>query len=304
MRLYRGKRIGDDQRISAVVLDRSGKRVGIGIGGHGDGHFMRSGVVRHAGNMVIDLGDGVFVNADIGIFNVGKHSYRSVLVDGQAGHGGHGSAVGDGGQYESEEAGFAPVVELLGGFEVSLYGSEGVGDNKRVGALVIHCRHELVGVRGLGNGNCHLVRRSVVRDACHAVVDLSDGIFVHTNGVKLKLREDGGGFAFGNRKAGHGRHRSAVGNGSQHEGERIRLAPVVELLGGLEVSLYGSERVGDDQCIRPVVFNFSGKRVGIGIGSHGDCYLVRSGVISNAGNTVIDFCDRVLIHANCRIFEF
>ena len=295
MGFHGSKRVGDHQRIIAVVFHISGKRVGIGIGGHGDNHFMRSGVVRHAGNVAIDLGNRVFVNADGRVFEFCEYSGASVFGNHQPGSGRHGSAVGNGGKHEGEGVCLAPVVELLGCLEVRLCGSEGVGDDKRIRTFIIHLCHEIIRVGGFGHGHGDNVRRSVVSDSGHVVVDLGDGVLIHANVGIFNVGKHRGRSVPGNHKPGHGRHWRAVVDGGKQEGERIGFAPVIEILGRLEMRLYRSEGVSDHQRIRSVVFNSGGKRVCVRIRGHGHGHGVRRCVIGYAGNAVIDFGDSVLV---------
>ena len=150
--------------------------------------------------------------------------------------------------------------------------------------------------------------RGVVGDAIRTVVNLSDGVFVAASFFKAQRLEYGCGTGFGRGCRVLLWHGRVLCDGIQPEGERVRLAPVVEGLGRLKVRRCGSECVGDDEAALAVVSDlcciFSDDDLiavvvdHFDMGRTGDGHDNRMGrgVVGDAVRTVVNLGDGVFKH--------
>ena len=323
--------VGDNQAVLVVVLGSGGQLVVLALNDRHN-HVVRCGVIRDASNTVIGLGDGVVIRASLleletrpngnGLVHVGC---GIVLAHGlldrcrATGHGAYGVAlaIGCGRKSKGEAFGLAPVVELLLGFKLYVDSSVGVGNDQAVFVVVLHrCAQGVGCIIGLYDRNDHVVRRGVVRDAINAVIGLGDGVVVRAGLLKLDLVPNRNGLVdVGvrlvlshrlDRSSRHrGLHTSGVGASGQREGEALRLAPVVELLGGLKVGLHATVGVGDGETgialkrlgliVVGSVINCRSHQLARGIRGHMYHNGVRSGVVGDAINMIVDLGDGVLV---------
>ena len=265
---------------------------------------MGRGVVGHAGDIAHALGNGVDVNAGLGEFDRAEYRNGSALRGNSRGLGGHGCALGNGGDIKYELVVVVPLAALerlchlgVGG---AGGGGVGVGDYELAFAVIGYLGGKLVRIGIRGNVDRHAMGGRVVGHAGNAVVDLGYRVLVNADGAEFKLPEHGGGIALGNGELGLGGHGSALGNGFEHEGEGIGLAPIVELLGGLEMSGDRGERVGYNKAVLAVIADLGGVfgnndlvavlvyHLDMSRPGYGDRDGMGSRVISDAGNVIVD----------------
>ena len=265
---------------------------------------MRLSIVGDTRQVARALGDGVFVDAGLGEFDRPEYDSGFVRRCDAEGDLRHGRVRGHGSEIENEFVIVVPLAadELLRGLDLRLAGSGrvGVGDDELIPAVVGYLGIKLIRIGIRGNGDRHLMGGRVVGYAGDAVVDLGYRVLVNADSVILDLRKDGGRRVLGNGELGHVGHGSALGNGLEHEGEGIGLAPIVELLGRLEMSGGRGERVGNDKAVMAVVADL-GSVFGnddlvavlvyhLDMGRPGDCDRdgMGSRVIRDAGNMIVD----------------
>ena len=313
-RLLGGVAIGDRQRVGAIlalpVRDRRAQRVGREVPHDRHGRELVRGVVRHAGDVTVDLVDGVSVGtcpleldlAELHGRRVGRGG-RFVAAQRLGHRGGSRGPVGVGGgagrQREVEALCGAPVINALGDLERLLGRRELVRESDANRSdLLVALRHLERAGPVIGNRHGHGLRR-VERDAVdgarlgHGVGELlgADAVLVGIDAVEVgKLvvnspEVHGGGIATG-RPDRHGRvlRQRGLARIARHgKGVLVTSLEVAAVhgLGALEVDESGSV-VG--------VLEVVGAHCVVGLGDDGALAVV----VEDDGNMALL---RIVLHA-------
>ena len=301
--------IGNDQVLIPVICHGRGQLVVFSLDYSYD-CFMRCRIIGNAVCAVIHLSNRVLVGSGLVICDAAEYCCRGILGCHGLFLSRHRGILGHCRQVEGKAVCLAPVRKALGGLQGHGCGSKGVGDNQAVLIVILDGSAQLVGAFLLGDGHDCLVRCCVIGDAVYAVVHLGNRVVISSGFLESDLAELGVYGIFG-RCCSYDtglfinarRHRRAV-NRFQLEGKALCLAPVVEVLGSLQLCTGRSIGVFDGQAVGIIIFDRCSELVGgIFCLGHSHDYLMGSRIIGNTICAIVLLCDRVFVGSGLLIFD-
>ena len=266
---------------------------------------MRSRIIGYTICSTVLLGNRVLISSGLLKGDISEPGQRLRFRCCRGGRFRHRCVFGHCCQIKCEALCLAPIIKLLGCFQMSFHRFVGVGDGQAFFTVIRHKCIQFIRScinRFRSNPYLYLMRSCIVGNSIRAFVNLGDGIFVDSFFLKGNLTEFSQSCILGSCRGSIFRHRCILGHSCQLKGKAFCLAPVVKGLGYFQRFLNRCEGVGDDQAVLAIVSHFFYQVVSVFC--NGNDYLVSPCVIRHTRHLVVNLSDRVLVFSGLLIFHF